>query len=160
MATFQQTSSMDLELRIVKQAQCDYGGYGCWLLLFVVTTTGCSSGDFGTVTGKVTADGNPLPNAMVTFFPQPDGRTSSGLTDENGEYELTYSRQQQGALKGEHMVRITTAIAEGEYGDKIAEEKIPAKYNLSSELTKEVKGGRNVIDFDLDLKGRIIQSGY
>lgn len=134
--------------------------YGALLGLLVVLVTGCSSGDFGTVTGKVTADGEPLPNALITFFPQPDGRSSAGRTDENGEYELVFSRAQKGAMVGEHVVRISTANEGGDYGTNAAKESIPAKYNVASELVEEVTPGSNVINFELDLEGRVIQSGY
>lgn len=134
--------------------------YGTLFGLLAVLVTGCSSGDFGTVTGKVTADGKPLPNAMINFFPQPDGRSSAGRTDENGEYELVYSRAQKGAVVGEHVVRISTASEGGDYGENAAKESIPAKYNVSSELVEKVSPGSNVINFDLDLEGRVIQSGY
>lgn len=128
--------------------------------LMLVVCMGCASGDFGTVTGTVKAEGQPLPKAMVKFFPRPEGRASMGMTNENGEYELIYSRDQKGAMVGEHMVQITTAVGGGDYGDKIAPEKLPAKYNLSSELKEQVKPGHNTIDFDLDFEGEIIQSAY
>lgn len=130
------------------------------MLLPLFVYSGCSSGDIGTVTGTVTADGKPLPDAMVTFFPRPDGRASSGLTDDEGAYELIYTRDKKGAEIGEHMVQITTAVEGGDYGDTIAPETLPAKYNVASELKREVKPGRNVIDFELDYEGNIIQSAY
>jgi hypothetical protein len=121
---------------------------------------GCTSGDMGTVTGTVQADGKPVPKALVTFFPQPEGRASSGMTDENGHYELVYSRSENGAEVGEHIVRITTAVEGGDYGDTMAKETIPAKYNVNSELVEQVSPGRNDINFDLVLDGRIVQPGY
>lgn len=122
--------------------------------------TGCASGDIGTVTGTVTAGGEPLAGAMVKFFPRPEGRMSSAMTDEDGNYELIYSRDQKGAKVGEHMVQITTAVETGDYSGTIAKEKLPAKYNLSSELKENVKPGHNEINFDLDFEGEIIQSAY
>lgn len=130
------------------------------LLLPLFVCSGCSSGDFGTVTGTVTADGKPLPNAMVSFIPQPDGRASAGMTGDDGSYELIYTQDQKGAKVGEHKVQITTAIESGDYGSKAPRETLPAKYNVASELIREVKPGRNVFDFELDYKGKVIQSGY
>ncbi len=132
-----------------------------WLALFLLLPCiGCAPGDIGLVEGTVTADGQPVPNAMVTFFPRPDGRASAGLTDEDGRYELTYTRGQMGAKVGEHKVTITTAVDGGDYGDTIAKETLPAKYNLASELMEEVKPGSNTIDFDLDYEGKVMQSAY
>jgi hypothetical protein len=120
---------------------------------------GCGSSDFGTVTGTVLAEGKPLPNAMVTFTPDPAGRPSSGVTDANGVYRLIYTKDQKGALIGPHTVRVSTAVAEGDYG-KMSREKLPAKYNIASEIKKEVQPGRNVIDIEVDFKGKVIQPGY
>lgn len=113
----------------------------------------------GTVTGTVKADGKPLANATVTFYPQPTGRPSSGKTDENGQYKLIYSADENGAIVGEHQVRISTADDGGDYG-KSKPETLPSKYNIATELKKEVKPGKNVIDFDLDYKGKIIKTAY
>jgi hypothetical protein len=135
----------------------------CTPLLFAVAAfAGCGSGKLGTVTGTVTADGKPLANAMVTFSPEPAGRASSGLTNESGEYRLSYTRDEAGAVIGPHTVRISTAVStddEGDYG-KTPRETLPAKYNVGSELKRDVKAGKNVFDFELDYEGRIIQPGY
>ncbi len=130
------------------------------VLLPLVFCLGCASGDVGLVSGTVTADGEPVPNAMVTFYPRPDGRASMGLTDEQGNYELTYTRGQMGAKVGEHKVHITTAVAGGDYGTVVSKETLPAKYNVNSELKADVAPGSNDIDFDLDYKGQILQSAY
>ena len=120
---------------------------------------GCGSSDYGSVTGTVRAEGKPLANAMVTFTPEPAGRPSSGLTNENGVYSLIYTQDQNGALIGQHTVRVSTAVAQGDYG-KMSKEKLPAKYNIASEIKKEVKAGSNVIDIEVDFKGKVIQPGY
>jgi len=125
----------------------------------------------GTVTGKVTMDGAPLPNALVTFTPTGGGSNGVGRTDANGQYILV-STDQQGALIGQHKVSVTSIqeaapVAEissddpayaaqaagGESSDyKPFVEKIPAKYNANTELTKEVKSGANTIDLELTSK--------
>src|SRR5690554_4043220 len=57
--------------------------------LLLVTVAGCGGSDLPTVTGRVTLDGAPLPNAFVEFVPtEGQGSTSSGRTDEAGEYDL------------------------------------------------------------------------
>ncbi len=93
------------------------------------------------------------------FYPIHEGRPSSGKTNHNGEYILLYTADQQGAEIGEHQVRITTATDGGDYG-KASKETLPAKYNVATELKKEVKAGKNVIDFELDFKGKIIKTAY
>lgn len=134
------------------------------LLVSIIGLAGCGSGDIGHVSGIVKLDGKPLPYARLEFFPQGGGGLSAGITDENGKYELYYGREGMGAEIGEHLVQIRTAGAgpsQGDYGSK-APEKIPLKYNTNSELIKTVKAGSNVIDFDLDSKGKVVQprAGY
>lgn len=68
--------------------------------LLSLLATGCGSGySLGTVTGTVTLDGKPLPQATVTFS-RGKGRTSVGTTDEQGRYKLLYTVNQQGAEPG------------------------------------------------------------
>lgn len=137
--------------------------FGCIQFLL----TGCSGDDgtpeLGQVTGVVKMDDKPLPNALVEFHPQDHetGRHSSATTDEDGYYKLEYSLRASGAMLGKHTVKITTQGVETEYasdGSEIAsKQKVPAKYNVKSELVEEVKAGSQKINFDLDSKGEIVQ---
>jgi hypothetical protein len=122
--------------------------------LLSLFSTGCgSSYSLGTVTGVVTLDGKPLPQATVTFS-RGQGRMSVGTTDDQGHYQLLYTVSPKGAEPGSHTVRIATQIEafSGE-GDLAAvegrKELLPPRYNDRTELTAEVKPGRNTIDFDL-----------
>lgn len=122
---------------------------------------GCG-GDLGYVSGTITMDGAPLPNARVMFYPQNEGAGSAGRTDKNGYYELYLGRSGKGAVKGEHLVQISTGDEGGGYGDDGSEnrgsrETVPAKYNVRTELTATVNGGSNSIDFDLNSEGKIQQ---
>lgn len=130
---------------------------------------GCGSGNIGQVTGTVTADGKPLANALIEFYPQAEGggRASSAVTDSEGKYELVYGRDGTGAVVGEHLVQITTGDLGGDENEDgsytaATKETLPAKYNVNSELIVTVKGGSNTIDFDLDYEGEVIQApeGY
>ncbi len=67
------------------------------------------------VSGTVTMDGKPLPDAVVMFAPkstskesQNPGKSSSGYTDANGRYTLKISNEgtKEGAVVGVHIVRI------------------------------------------------------
>ncbi|MEM7476557.1 MAG: carboxypeptidase regulatory-like domain-containing protein [Planctomycetota bacterium] len=128
--------------------------------LCFAAVAGCGSGDMGYVSGTVTMDGKPLPNAIVEFFPKPSGGLSAGMTDEKGVYELYIGRSGKGAKVGEHLVQISTADGgadDGDYGGA-SKELVPAKYNVNSELTATVKSGNNTIDFTLDSEGEIIDT--
>ncbi len=67
----------------------------------------------GGVSGKVTLDGQPLPNASVRFIPLNDAGTAErkgasvamGLTDDNGHYRLLYVKDTTGAAVGQNRSR-------------------------------------------------------
>jgi hypothetical protein len=120
---------------------------GCMLLAW--SAWGCSRGDgpeLAVVRGIVSLDGEPITNASVTFW-LGTGRPSVGVTDASGRYELRFTVNQTGALIGEHRVYISTATPQQD--DTTPTERIPAKFNVKSTLVREVKPGKNIIDFDL-----------
>ncbi len=136
---------------------------GLSLPLGLVFLAGCGPDrpdNVGRVTGRVTLEGAPLPNAMITFAPvQPGGSTSLGKTNDDGKYTLGYGGDVQGAEIGEHRVTITTYDSGSEDADpprpKVLE-MVPAKYNYQSELKAEVKAGSNEIDFPLKNDGPVV----
>lgn len=102
-------------------------------LLFVVS--GCNSGiELGKVTGRVTKNGQPQPNLLISFSPGPGKRGSEGFTDDDGRYTLIYTTEKYGAVLGSQHVTITT-------------EKNPGKKLLSKDV--EVASGPNTFNFDL-----------
>jgi hypothetical protein len=126
------------------------------MLLFA----GCGPGgpETATVEGTVLLDGKPLEGATILFSPAA-GRPSGGLTDAEGHYELSYTADQDGALPGEHTITISTyRRGDPDEGVPGVPERVPAKYNVQTELKRTVKADEdNVIDFDLDSKGKIIE---
>lgn len=142
------------------------------VVALALSLAGCEPGGppMGQVTGTITLDGKPLPNAAVTFAPVDGGGASSGISDANGKYELN-AQDRKGAVIGKHRVYVTSvsmtkstvdpnmsssspeyekqAMGGGsEYNVKLTEP-IPAKYNEKSELQYEVKAGSNTIDLEL-----------
>ena len=129
----------------------------CVLSCFaVLVLSGCgqtSGPDLATVTGTVTLDGKPVPNARVEFSPS-EGRPSVGTTNAEGVYELQFSVDKSGAMVGSHHVKITTerGATGGEGGEPLvpgSKELLPSTYNTKSHLTAEVTPGENVVDFPL-----------
>jgi len=132
---------------------------------------GCGSSDYelASVSGKVTLNGEPLPDALVNFEPTSEksftGPGSHGLTDAQGQSTLTTVEGSNGAVVGSHVVRITTRKLneEGAMSDanvllqsrkgnpNATEEKVPLKYlGGNSPLTFVVpRGGSNAANFDL-----------
>jgi hypothetical protein len=119
----------------------------CFATLLLMA--GCSPSHVGEVSGRVTLNGQPLPDALVVFQPVASGGPSYARTDADGAYTLTYTPEIEGAEIGEHTIRVTS----GSPGDPDAKppmppvpERVPAKYNAQSELKREVKPGSNTID--------------
>ncbi len=70
----------------------------------LVGLSGCG-GPLVKVTGRVMYKGQPVPSTMVIFEPdEPGKRASRGITDDDGNFQLSYSRDDMGALKGHHTV--------------------------------------------------------
>lgn len=133
------------------------------LLTFSLIGCGASSDapETGTVSGKVTMDGDPVANATITFSPEEGGRPSSGKTNAEGIYELDYSSSVKGAVMGKHKVSVSTygEGEEDEYGNLGAttKETIPAMYNVETELVYTVDQSSNEINIELKSGGEIIQ---
>lgn len=117
----------------------------CFLILTAwIAGCGKSGPELAPVSGRVTVDGQPKENVSVTFQPDEMRPASYGRTDATGHYELGYKRGVQGALLGQHTVRI---LAEGS-------PQFAARFNSQSELRREVKAGQNEFDFDVTTEGK------
>jgi len=124
-----------------------------WTCLALV---GCGGGiEVAPVRGTVFLDSKPLADATVIFYPS-DGRPSMGITNELGEYELSYIREVKGAVIGQHKVSISTYLeSDPDSSDPVIQkgrpEIVPDRYNTKSTLTAEVLPGEEVMaDFLLD----------
>jgi hypothetical protein len=128
-----------------------------------VLAIGCGSNKFAPVSGKVTLNGKPLAHATVMFLPLGEpgsikaGEGSAGKTNEKGEFSLTSSTGQSGALVGKHQVSISALdpkVGESDTrpprGGWPRADKVPARYNSKSELSWDVApGSTDKADFDL-----------
>ena len=124
--------------------------------LFVLAfLSGCQNNEveIGQVTGVVTLDGRPIENAVVYFYPDAGGRSSIGITNAEGAYELTYRGDVKGAKIGTHSVSLTTSTEDviGENGKikKGAPERFPPEYSREGTVKREVNAGDNQINFDV-----------
>ena len=121
----------------------------------VLVSGGCGRSDLpelGTVEGTVKMDGQPLAGRQVQFLPEGGGRPGTGVTDEQGHYELVYTAGVEGTNVGSNRVEITTIWPEGEPqpGER---ETIPPRYNTNTELKADVQPGHNTFDFELTSDG-------
>ncbi len=120
-------------------------------LWLAIAATGCQRGpELAEVTGRVALDNAPLANVRVTFTPL-DGPQSFAITDADGRYELMYSEGRKGAVIGSHKVSVEAyRIGRDEQGEIVEyPETLPEKYNLETELSREVVAGSQEINIDL-----------
>lgn len=82
----------------------------CICMLFVAGCGGSDLPELGTVFGRVTLDGQPVAEAIVNFSPVNPGRPSTAETDADGNYELVYLPDVEGAVVGDHVVSIERIV--------------------------------------------------
>lgn len=138
-----------------------------------VCIAGCAPGDttpkisgLVTVSGMVTLDGKPLPNATVVFVPIGGGGESSagGLSDSTGKYILQTNEKSYGIKPGQYKVVISSFVMPDGTIKQIdgntspmqlkiegAKQVVPPKYSdlLGSTLTSNVGPEGGNIDFSL-----------
>jgi hypothetical protein len=118
-------------------------GWAAALLTALALAAGCDNGPAtGEVTGTVTVDGQtPAAGSSIRFVPADGKSPTAGATIEGGTYT---AKVPVGTAKVEIRVpRVKEKFkGDGPGGDRI-EESLPAKYNEKTELTFEVKPGKN-----------------
>jgi hypothetical protein len=116
----------------------------------VLLVAGCGDSSHGTVAGTVTMNGQPLPNAVVSFQPTGTdlnpGPGSLGRTNERGEFSLEVVGGGRGAQLGWHKVTIRPA-ADANPGPNA-----PPKYLIKGDAKFEVKAGANTANFEVTAK--------
>ncbi|MDZ4689060.1 MAG: hypothetical protein SH850_28630 [Planctomycetaceae bacterium] len=116
------------------------------------------------VTGRITFNGQPLPQAKISFIPLGEKlRPAMGTTDEQGRYVLTTYDPGDGAVIAKHRVAVQARAAftgkvPSHLGGAYLEEQedkgeplIPMKYFSpeTSELQADVVKSRSDLDFEL-----------
>jgi hypothetical protein len=142
-----------------------------WFLTALVgaawmTVLGCGPGGYsgptGIVTGKVTLDGNPVPQGCAVSFVSSDGFTASAKVGADGAYTLLNVDKPEIPVAS-YKVSVAQPAAEvsgADYDKYMTEgggeakpepEAIPAKYQTTetSGLSADVKEGPNTINLEL-----------
>ncbi len=109
------------------------------------------------VSGTVLFQGQPLDQGHLLFVPAVSGTTEAGATIEQGAFDIP---QANGLVPGSYQVKVFSydqsgakvqnADIPGDPGNVQFKERIPTRYNTKTELTAEVKSGRNHFDFKLE----------
>jgi hypothetical protein len=127
-------------------------------LAAAVAAAGCSrSQPVGEVEGAVRVNGRPLANVVVEFLPDPEkgttGPRSTGVTDEQGRYQLRCDDQRAGAVTGWHRIVLEDLNmgrpAQGQPVKTVS--RVAPRYSkaATTPLLKEVKAGKQTIDLEL-----------
>lgn len=123
------------------------------LTLFAFLLPGCGGDsdvpELMPVTGVITFDGAPLAGADILFTPTSgQGRPASAVTSESGEYTLSFSSRNAGAMLGAHSVTVSKVeFADDE--DENGKETLPKKYRTAGTLTADVTAEDYEFNFDL-----------
>lgn len=142
----------------------------CLAVIVVCTLYGCGTGNpLGrqAISGNVTLDGAPLDRGTIQFSPRrSSGGVGSGAVIDGGTYTLP---AEKGLPPGEYLVRLFSAesveapvpaapptesdLPPGFRPTKTGKERIPARYNVQSDLFVIVTtDGPNRFDFDIQTK--------
>lgn len=113
---------------------------GAWLFLsslclpVAMLAAGCSgtTSAGAEATGTITLDGNPLPNAFISFIPKGSGSSSFANSDAHGNFAVQSSGSVTGLAPGEYVVVV-------EQGDAPDAENAEAPQGEDDE--KNVAGG-------------------
>jgi len=149
------------------ETPCTLAGLAGPLLVSVAAAslclTGCSEEKFPLVpvSGRVTLDGEPLPDARVAFEPiAAEGESMAGpgsyaTTDSQGRYSLKTLDGRTGAVVRKHRIKIGThqapATRAGTEMPKI-NEKVPESFNRDTTFDVP-EGGTQSADFRISTKG-------
>ena|SRR2546421_11045749 len=124
----------------------------------LLAASGCG-GPLVNVTGRLTYKGQPVPSTYVIFNPEEEGkRASRGVTDDDGNFMLTHSKSNTGALRGRHTVTLQYhLITEEEIGHippKASKElkAVIARYGdvKTSPLHYEITKNGQVVEINLE----------
>lgn len=125
--------------------------------LMVVSLLGCGTGnsiEVVRVTGRVTLDEQPLEKGLIQFLPADGNSPSAAGEIRQGEYQANVP-------VGNKRVEVTSPKVIGQQKAydtpdspviDLLQERIPAEYNVQSQLTANVTRERKTFDFSLKSK--------
>ncbi|MFT5304207.1 MAG: hypothetical protein ACI87E_001671 [Mariniblastus sp.] len=134
---------------------------------------GCAESKYEAVSGKVTANGEPVPNVRLVFTPMVVGENhnpgpySMGLTNEDGIFKLKTRYDEPGAVAGPHKVGFEWADVDFDSMSTLNEElgevqgdaaKMAAVQRSIDELKQKLES-RPKVDFRTVIEIEIPQGG-
>jgi hypothetical protein len=130
---------------------------GCSAAGLLLVLAGCQNSPLVEAKGRLTYKGQPLPSTLVIFQPDDGKRRSTGLTDDEGNFSLRFSRQESGVLRGSHTVFLRYIVSAEEEMHQIQPKvsadlkRVIARYGdpKKSDLHYEVTRSGDVFEIDL-----------
>jgi hypothetical protein len=123
----------------------------CAALGATLPIAGCEKSNIGTVSGTIAIDGSPVKSGSIAFFPVDRKSPTCGAEIHDGLYT---AKVPLGTSKVE--IRVSKVVGQKKLYNTpnspvqpLLAEVLPAKYNDQTELTLDVKPGRNQQDYQL-----------
>src|SRR5262245_21221593 len=130
----------------------------CWHLaagLMILAIVGCGNQGLVNASGRLTYQGKPVPSTLVTYWPQEEGkRASTGVTDDDGNFTLSYSRQEPGVLVGKNTVFLKYNVSMDEELHKIPPK---ASTELKSVIAKYGDVKASPLRYEVTKNGQFIE---
>ena len=123
-------------------------------LVLLVAASGCGGTNLVQVSGRLTYKGQPVPSTLVTFWPADRSRPSNGLTDDNGDFTLKYSRTQPGVSRGRHTVILKYVVSAEEEDHEIPPK---ASKELKAILEKYKDTATSNLHYEVTTNGQVIE---
>lgn len=117
------------------------------LVFSLLLTVGCDNG-LVPIRGVVTLDGEPLQHATVTFMrTDQKGRPASGLTGDDGSFDLTTYQASDGLPPGDYRVLISKVVDGKDFktASSTLEEKHRAAYKRAKSFNPEFPQFRKIL---------------
>ena len=124
--------------------------------IIALSSMGCSGGKYPAVSGKITANGEPVANVLVVFTPvavgdnHTPGPWSRGVSDENGIYSLKTRYDELGAVVGPHQVGFEWADIDFDAMSSLKRQRADAKGDAAQ--TADIK--KKINDLRQEIKSR------
>jgi hypothetical protein len=119
-------------------------------LVLLLAVSGCGS-ELVNASGRLTYNGHPVPSTLVMFQPDDGSRRSTGVTDDDGQFTLRFSRTQTGVKRGPHTVVLKYEVSAAEELDR---KKSKASKELKAVIARYADPKKSKLHYDVTENGQ------
>jgi hypothetical protein len=123
-------------------------------LALLLAASGCGQSRLVSATGRLTYQGQPVPSTLLTFLPDDQTRAAHGLTDDNGNFTVTYSRTQTGIPRGWHTVVLRYDVSVDEELHKIPPK---ASHELKAVIARYSDPATSGLRYEIAKSGQFLE---